>query len=97
MPAGYDSWTDEIERGEGYAIGGAVHRNRVKTSRKWRAAAAHLVGLALLDLAILLASTGLAWWALVWRSKPLFVLAAVAWTFTLLFFRHQRLEHEKRR
>lgn len=97
MPAGYDSWVDEVERGEGYAIGGAVHRNRVKTRGKWRAAAAHLAALVLLDLAILVVATGAAWLAAVLRNLPMLVVAAILWTGVLLWFRHQRLEHEKRR
>lgn len=96
MPAGYDSWTDEIERGEGYAIGGSVARQSVRTRPKWRAEVSHLARLAAVDLAIIVACALLVWLAAVLRSIPLAVIAAIDVTGTGLWFRHQRLERERR-
>lgn len=97
MPAGgYDSWTDDIERGEGYALGGVTVRHRVRTRAKWRAQLAHQLRLVVVDLAILLvtaAMIALTFWT---RSYPLFVVSAVLVAATGLWFRHQRLENERR-
>lgn len=96
MPAGFDSWTDDIERGDGYAIGGTGARQNIRPRQKWRADLARQARLVAIDLAILLACAGIIDLAVRARSHFLFIVAAIICLAAALWFRHQRLEHERR-
>lgn len=96
MPAGYDSWLEDVERGDGYAIGGTGARQTVRTRPKWRAELLHLARLVAVDLTILVACAGSVGLLMLLRDVVALVVAAVAVTATGLWFRHQRLEHDRR-
>lgn len=103
MGSDYDSWRDEIpagrddiERGHGYALGGSGRFQPVRGRQRWRVAAIDRARMALIDLTLLVACALSAWIAFLAKSVPLLVICAVAVTFTMLWFHHQRIERERR-
>jgi len=99
--ADYDSWRDDpspepVERGHGFALGGHGTHHRVRVQARWRAVLGQRVRLALVDLGLIVFAGLMVFVAAVTRWLPLFVLAVVVIGFVSLWFRHQRMEHERR-
>lgn len=96
MQADYDSWRDDIERGDGYALGGAGTFRRVRPHKRWRAAIIDRLRLVVFDLTLLVACALAVFLLVVTRALVMLPVTAVIWAFTGLWFRHQRLDHERR-
>lgn len=96
MRADFDSWRDDIEQGDGYAIGGAGTFRPVRIRQRWRAAIIQQLRLVILDMVVILLCAVSALLAALTRWLPFLVLTALLMTFAGLWFRHQRLAHERR-
>lgn len=96
MRADYDSWRDEIDAGEGYALGGHGTFRPVRVRQRWRAAIAQQLRLVILDMAVVLLCVLAVFLTAVLRSVAMLAVAAILCLFAGLWFRHQRMAHERR-
>lgn len=96
MTADYDSWRDDPAPTHGVGWDGNPY-HKVRVPGQWRRDVAHRTRLALVDLGMLLIPVPFIILAIFVRSPVTFCIAVLPVVWTGLWFRTQRMHHERPR